>query len=143
MSCFELAILELLLVSCQLPVLDALICGMMPGQHSTCPMYFLSLYRCPRLSFVLYQHPPRLRAEDSSSHQEQTPPHHQETFWRLERRRHRSRLTDGGVSVYTGTINSTWTNNEWINEWKIMFWWINFLFYFFITKCQKLTGTSF
>lgn len=60
---------------------------------------------CPRLSSLLHQHPSRLRAEDSSSHQEQTPPHHQETFTfrRSQCSRLRSGITGGGVSVYTGT----------------------------------------
>ncbi len=84
---------------------------------------------CPRLSFVLYQHPPRLRAEDSSSHQEQTPPHHQETstFRRLQRRRNRSGLSGGGVSIHTGTTHTTWINRKKMNKWmeKLIQKWMN------------------
>lgn len=66
------------------------------------------LHLCPRLSSVLYQHAPRLRAEDSRSHQEQAPPHHQEAFSirRPQRRRLGAGLTRGGVPVHTGTADS-------------------------------------
>lgn len=70
--------------------------------------YLCLLHLCPRLSSVLYQHTPWLRAEDSSSHQEQTPPHHQEalSIRRPQRRRRGAGLTCGGVPVHTGTADS-------------------------------------
>lgn len=71
---------------------------------------FLSVFPPPlsRLSSVLYQHTPWLRAEDSCSHQEQTPPHHQEAFSirRPQRCRLGAGLTCGGVPVHTGAADS-------------------------------------
>lgn len=102
-----------LLVSRQPSEPAASIRAMVPGnlKRSTCSEYFpfpltsSSLLVSRRLSFVLYQHPPRLRAEDSSSHQEQTPPHYKETSTLRSFQRHRrgSGLPCGGVSVHTGT----------------------------------------